>query len=178
MHYFLLDANVLVAYYCKDEPEEIRSRVGDLFAARAQGKAFLYVPNFCVAEVLKAFAKKCWQEKIYDASDFGEFRRTFLADVVDSKVLYSYELSRRHIKMTDRILERAAKLSFRTGSPPSALDLLIIAMGTDLSQVHGSANLHIVTAERPIFDVCQQGDDLPKVLHVGEREIPDILLRG
>lgn len=180
MRYFLLDANVLVAYYCKaDEDGALRRRAADLVAARADGEAFLYVPNFCVAETLRAFAKKCWQEKLFgnthqDAREaFDSFRKALLDDVVDGKILYSYELSRRHIKLTDRIYELSSRLSFRSGSVPSTFDVLLIAMGCDLMRIHGEDNLFIVTAERPIVDVCFEArKELPQAINLAERDAP------
>ena len=178
MRYFLLDANVLVSYYCPGDNDRVRGRVAPLFAARAAGKVFLYVPNFCVAEVLRAFAKKCWGDKLYADPDeaFSKFRTAFLEDVVASKQLYSYELSRRHVKMTDQILEASASMSYRAGSAPSAFDVLLIAMGFDLANIHGHSQLLIVTAERPIYDVCRGNKAFPKAINLIEQELPREML--
>ena len=173
MRYFLLDANVLVSYYCPEDNDRVRGRAAPLFASKAAGKSFLYVPNFCVAEVLRAFAKKCWGDRLYGdpAEAFSKFRTAFLEDVVESKQLYSYELSRRHVKMTDEILEASASMSYRTGAAPSAFDVLLIAMGIDLANIHGS-QLVIVTAERPIYDVCRGNKKFPKAINLNEHDLP------
>ncbi|PIP82095.1 MAG: hypothetical protein CO113_11785 [Elusimicrobia bacterium CG_4_9_14_3_um_filter_62_55] len=184
MHYFLLDANVLVPYYCDDgEDRSVRRRIGELMACCAAKKVFLFVPNFCVAEVLKAFAKKCWQEKIYGgrASDareaFDKFREAFLDDVVDSKLLYSYELSRRHIRRSDEIYEAAAKHSFREGAFPSAFDVLIVSMGMNLARIHGPKGLTIITADRPIYDIYRTDVKFfPHTINILETDIPKDLL--
>ena len=174
MRYFLLDANVLVSYYCPGDNDRVRGRVAPLFASKAAGKSFLYVPNFCVAEVLRAFAKKCWGEKLYADADeaFSKFRTAFLTDAVESKQLYSYELSRRHVRMTDGILEKSASMSYRTGSAPSAFDVLLIAMGCDLVNIHGRDEITIITSERPIYDVCRGNKDFPVAVNLNEQDFP------
>jgi hypothetical protein len=149
-------------------------------AAKAAGRAFLYVPNFCIAEAMCAFAKKCWQEKLYGTGSgarnaFNEFRDALLEHVVSSKILYSFELSRRHLILAHNVYERAATISssLRSGKPLSTLDVLMISMGLDLMNVHGKDNLYLVTAERPIYDVCcANRADFPRALNVLEQDIP------
>ena len=80
MQHLLLDSNVLVAALCQDEDASTRQRAQELLILEAQGLAFLYVPDFCVAEVLKAFAKKCWLGRLMDPPKGS---------------LYTFELSRR-----------------------------------------------------------------------------------
>ena len=176
MKYFLLDANTLVSYYCKDEPEEIRKRVGKLFARHAGGEAFLYVPNFCVVEVLRSIAKKCWTEEKFGGDPDDAFRShqdNFLKDIRNAKIFYSYELTRRHILLSDNIYKTAATISLRQGRNPRAFDLLIIAMGLDLMKIHGRERFYIVTTDPPLADVCgKQGNDLPQVLNIAVRDIP------
>lgn len=181
MNYFLLDANVLVAYYCQDEPASVRNQARSLFFAQSQGKAFLYVPNFCVAEVLRAFAKKCWSEQLYGKGaeadqSFEAFKKAFLDDVIGSKLLYSYELSRRHLILAHQVYEGAAKLSFRKGSPPSAFDTLLIAMGLDLQRIHSRERFYVVTTDGPVFDVCQASTEMPQAINICRTAIPLNLL--
>ncbi len=142
MRYLLLDANVLVPYYVIEDPL-LQQRVSDLLADRSKGRAFLFLPNICVPEVLKAIAKKCFQEKLYGNSQ-TEARSAF-----------------------ERIR------SFRTGRQPSAIDVMIVAMGLDLVNIHGRENFCLVTAERPLFDLCSEAKErLPPVFHLGERDSP------
>lgn len=178
MRYFLLDANVVVPQYV-DEGPELDRRVHHLFATRSSGEAFLFVPNICVPEVLKAFAKKCFQDRLFGdsaaeaRSAFENLRREFLNDIVGSRVLYSFELSRRHILLTDAVYESAASRSFRKGSQPNAVDLMIVAMGMDLVSYLGREDFTVVTAERPLFDLCSADPErLPPVFHLGERDLP------
>ena len=175
MKYLLLDANVLVAAYCKDENSLTRRRAQWLLAFGLEGEAFFYVPNFCIAEVLKAFARKCWEEKL-----FGEPRAAYLGlrdpflsrleESSDAK-LYSYGLTERHIRLSEELNETAATISYRNGQFPSAFDLLLLGMGRDLARVHGE-DFAIVTAERPITDIAAKDRSLPEVLNISEREIP------
>jgi len=174
LRYFLLDANVLVAYYCADESSSFsREGVVDLFTSQMGGTTFLYLPNFCVVEILKAFAKKSWAENKFGKGTeadhaFSKLKATFLTDVVNSKILYSYELSRRHILLADKIYERASKISYRSGSPPSSIDVLIIAMGLDLSRIHGQDNFWIVTADDSVTDICLDNKkEMPQVVNLG-----------
>ena len=179
LRYFLLDASALVSYYCGDEPGEIRARVAELFARHSEGAAFLYVPNFCVTEVLRSMAKKCWTEKKGDPdpdSAFHTFKETFLTDIRNAKILYSYELTRRHILLSDEIYKTAATMSTRQGHNPGAFDLLIIAMGLDLAQIHGQDNLYIVTADAGLADVCNKDTkSFPKAFNIAKSNLPKSL---
>lgn len=184
MKYFLLDASALVAYYAKDEPGPVKGRVRYLFAAQADEQAFLYVPNFCVAEILGAFAKKCWGEEKFGSgveadNAFEEYKKAILDDIIDSKILYSYELSRRHIKGCDKIYRLARTISFRKGDSPSAFDILVVSMAFDLCRIHGDDNFRLIAAERPIHDICSAGRaaGFPKSICIKEGDVPKSFLK-
>ena len=125
-----------------------------------------------------AFAKKCWQEKLYGTGSgardaFNKFQEALLGDIVSSKILYSFELSRRHLLLAHKVYEQAATISLRTGNPLGGLDILIVSMALDLMNIHGKDNFYLVTAERPIFDVCRAyRTEFPHVVNILEQDIP------
>ena len=54
-----------------------------------------------------------------------------------------------------------------------------MAMGIDLANIHGQDRLVIVTAERPIYDVCQKnkGKGFPAAINLHENDFPRSMFR-
>ena len=97
--------------------------------------------------------------------------------MVNSKILYSYELSRRHLLLAHEVYNVAFKMSYRDGSPLSAFDVLLLSMGLDLSRVHGYKNLWVVTTEGAITDVCEGNKGImPQVINLANKDIPKSLI--
>lgn len=173
MRHYLVDANVLVALYVDEGGRASREAV-DFVALRGEGRAFLYVPDIVIIEVLKAFARKCFVEgpsrhsRTSAQAAYEKLREAFLEDFRGSRVLYRYELAQRHVDSAEALCEAAVTHRFRSGAPPSAIDLLILSMGMDLAHVHGRDDFAILTAERPLYDLCAAGGGrLPRAVHLG-----------
>lgn len=178
MRYFLMDANVLVALYSAEETK-VRRRAAELVMLAAERRAFLYVPDVAIVEILRAFARKCFAEGAagHTAASaraaYSKMRDAFLGDLGSRQLLYRYELSSRHVDSAEELCEAAVSRRYRSGSTPNALDLVILAMSRELEHIHGRDDFALVTAERPLYDLCAEaGSRLPRAIHIGERDFP------
>lgn len=109
MSYFLLDANVVAAYYLarthKSARVSQRSRI--LIEAVRSGaeNPFFYIPNFCIAEVFSVFMKYRfghWNRHLKGMSTiqgktYTCLRSQFQDDIHNARLFYHYELSRYHV---------------------------------------------------------------------------------
>ncbi len=61
--HFLIDASALVPFFLKATGPDTKAKVSivKLLGLRAESLAWLHIPNFCMAECSKAFAKVAFQ---------------------------------------------------------------------------------------------------------------------
>jgi hypothetical protein len=171
--YYLLDASVLVHLYVPDE--QIIPQIDHLLEQRGLQKAFLYVPNFCVAETFNSIARKHYREGVLDAATYRKCKEAFANDIHNGQLLYHHELNRYHILNADYVIpfehlfpsERADGTERRL----STFDVLIIAMGMELMRITGGAT-YVVTCDKRIAEVI----DILRKLRKEERhrfDVPD-----
>jgi hypothetical protein len=135
--YYLLDASVLVHLYVPDE--QIIPQIDHLLEQRGLQKAFLYVPNFCVAETFNSIARKHYREGALSEATYRKCKEAFAHDIHNGQLFYHHELNRYHILNADYIIpfehlfpsERADGTERRL----STFDVLIIAMGMELTRI-------------------------------------------
>lgn len=114
--YILLDANVTAGYYLPHTLEYLKaaSRVENLFdSVRSKGSDhFLYLPNFCVAEVFSVFAKHSygnWNQQVkkkggqIDSRVYESICKQFEKDIHNGKLIYHLELSRYYVLAIDLV---------------------------------------------------------------------------
>lgn len=181
MRHFLLDASVLVDCITKSlEPKAVRVRaaVTKLFALRHAKKARLYVPNVCMAECSKAFARSAYEALPPDkAGDAYRIHVDALLELVSSRrtgTVSSMDLAREDLEDIEDIFkfEHSLPRRDRAGSL-SGLDAIIIAMGRRLVRRFGDDDVMIVTAEKDIVTVCQKfRPDLPAAAYA-QAPVPD-----
>lgn len=125
--------------------------------------AALQIPNICMAECAKTFAKFSLQEKLYgdgqDAVDaFRSLREALLRDVSKDRIINSYELARRHFEDIEEIFIRDHQMPVPRGRGDwlSSHDALIISMATEFARKHYDSldRVVIVTCDRRIADFC------------------------
>ncbi len=92
--YFLFDASAASHYYIDFDP--YKDILTILFAKRAEGKAFFYLPTFCVAETFNIFAKYHYRRMTIDGDTYRKAFDTFAEHIHDRKVFYCYDLNRYH----------------------------------------------------------------------------------
>ena len=175
--YLLVDANIAAGYYLPRSlwSKRARERARIVFDSVRSGGSdhFLYIPNFCIAEVFSVFAKHSfgrWNRQIkkkgtIDTRVYKSLVKQFGADIHNGSFLYQYELSRYHILGIDLVapVDHYYQISRGTGrshAPAGTFDHLIISMGIQLAHVHGADNVAIVTADKrlvKILEKCRQG---------------------
>ena len=176
--YCLFDANVVAAYYCPKTTRSIRvweSARALIESVRSGGsKHFLYIPNFCIAEVFNVFMKYAYSRwnrhtatSRIDRRVHRSVQKQFQDDIHNASLFYHYELSRYHvlainlIAPIDHHYKMARKRRRGAGhSPAGTFDQLIIAMGMHLVKIHGSGNVVIITSDdrlAKIIERCRAG---------------------
>ncbi|MBN1916971.1 MAG: hypothetical protein JW889_03595 [Verrucomicrobia bacterium] len=147
---------------------------------------FLYIPNFCIAEVFGVFAKYAfcrWSMKgTIDGRVYESLRSQFQKDIHNAALLYHYELARYHVLAIGMVapidyyfqVTRRRKTKSKP-KPAGAFDQLIVAMGIHLTKIHGPGNVVIITADHRLSKVVERCRKLVsasawKKLHLDEVE--------
>jgi hypothetical protein len=135
--YYLFDASALHHVYVPDE--KLIARLDHFIEQRGLGRAFLFVPNFCVAEVFNSLARKHYRQHELTPDQYRLCKDEFRRDIHNGLLFYHYELNRYHVLNTDYIvpLEHLFETQRPKGTKKgeewrlSTLDLLIIGMGIE-----------------------------------------------
>ena len=133
MKYYLIDTSAFVYSI-----ENLGKTKIDFFSEKALNKAFLYLPQFCVTEVLNTFARCFFQKKSIPTEEiYKEWCVNFLDAIRNRKLIYVYDLHRYHNLNTDPIIIKEHTTPL-TGKERylSSFDILIIAMAMELSKIH------------------------------------------
>lgn len=166
---YFLDASALVHKYSgltDTESRRVRTRLADLFAmaAKSSKSADLQIPNICMAECAKTFAKFCFDGEVYGDGEragqaFDRLREALLRDVTRDRVIKSYELKRAHFENIERIFTADYRLPppRNSGQHLSSHDALIISMATEFANSHHEAlnEVVIVTCDRRIAEFAK-----------------------
>lgn len=165
---YFLDASALVHKYSglnDAESKRIRGRLANLFALSASSpkKAALQIPNICMAECAKTFAKLALQKELYGEGElavhaFRRLRDALLRDVSKDRIINSYELKRHHFEDIEEIFVRDHRMPNPRGMGLwlSSHDALIISMATEFAQKNHNAvgDVVIVTCDRRLAEFC------------------------
>ena len=150
MLYYLLDSSAYVkAIIDKDKPSKFKHNFID---EAKNGNAFLYMPQFCVAEVLNVFAKLyiAPESKSESITEFQykELCKLFRSQICYRYTIYIYDLHRYHNLCVDKLYLNELSANLRKkdkervdGDPfkkrfVGGLDLLIIAMSYELRKTY------------------------------------------
>lgn len=171
--YLLLDANIAAAYYLPRsiDSKKARSRIENLLNSIRSGgtKHFLYIPNFCVAEVFSVFAKHAFgrlnphvkNKGTIDKRVYASLCKQFARDIHNGRFFYHYELSRYHILGIDLVapIDHYYKISKgfeKRHIPAGTFDHLIISMGIHLAHIHGSNEVCIVSTDDRLIKILEK----------------------
>lgn len=151
-----------------------------LIKLREDAKADLYVPNFCMAECAKAFAREL-SHKTQDPETFhGQLHkyRDLLLETVSRKrkgIIQSIGLKRKHLEGIEDVFTAEQKTDRRSdGDGLSGLDALIISIGRFQAEVYGHDNVWIVTLDEWLATVCNRSDgEFPRAIYAMKQAIPD-----
>ncbi len=181
--HFLIDASALVPFFLPEassEGHKARAAIAKLLSLREDGRAFLHVPNFCMAECSKAFAAVIYKRTKSQEKALGEYRalvETLLDTVSRSRkgLIQSHELTRKHLVDIEDIFHAQWSLKPRhMDKLLSGLDALILSVGRSLHKTYGPDNVRVVTADQWMATVCNQNQNfLPKAIYVYSDPIPD-----
>lgn len=182
MRHYLFDASALVDFvFTTREPKALRVRaeVGKLFEQHNRGKARLYVPNVCLAECSKAFARAAYESCPEDAADdvYRGHVDTLLRTLSSRQkgAIRSLMVGREHLENIEDIFRLEYRLPIRDRARHlSGVDAIVIAMGRALARQHGDARVVIVTAEKWMAEVCGKNRPaLPAAVYAAEKPVPD-----
>jgi hypothetical protein len=171
--YFLIDANIAAGYYLPRSLRSIkaRNRIEKILNyIRSNNKDnFIYIPNFCIAETFSVFTKNSFglwnkqlkNKKALDSRVYESLVNSFQKDVHNGSFFYHYELNRYHILNTNLVspVDHHYKISQSRKykiSPAGTFDHLIISMGIELSYIHGSENVCILSTDKRLIDVLKR----------------------
>lgn len=178
--HYVIDASALVPVFYPEKPGDraARNSVFTLLEECAKGRAFLHIPDFCMAECSKALARMAFgRHRDYsDARD--EYRQKIdgLLDIVSSSrrgVARRMSLKRRHLVDIEDIFLMEYALAPRERNRLSGLDALIIAMAKLHGAHFGTDRVFIVTADAWLATVCNANrPDLPRAIDTLRDPIP------
>lgn len=179
----LLDANIVAGYYLPRSLNSLRARsrirmLLDSVRSRSSSH-FLYVPNFSIAEAFGVFAKHSfgkWNPHLkhkgtIDTRVYSSMCKQFSADIHNGALFTQYELSRYHILGVDLVapIDHYYQITRKKGRrhvPAGAFDQLIVSMGIQLTHIHGSGNVAIVTTDdrlTRLVEKCRSGIKAPVI---------------
>jgi hypothetical protein len=171
MQYFLLDANVVAGYYLPRSlnSKKARENIRLIFNyVRAKpDDFFLYMPNFCVAEVFSVLMKHSfgtWNQQVregtIDTRVYTSLVRQFQKDIHNGRFIYHYELSRYHILGINLVAPIDHYYKISRGKkrivPMGTFDHLIISMGIHLAYIHGRDNVCILSTDDRLTDILMK----------------------
>jgi len=165
LRYYLLDASALVLLY-----QHANHRLDLILIEKAKGRAFLYVPQFCVAEVFNTFHRLHWRDKEIDDELFDRYVDEFENHIANRKVMYCYDLHRYHNLGIHPICKSEHTIPYGEGEKSlSTFDILIISMGLELMKIHSGHPLSIVTSDHRIARICRENKDFPNIIFVTDK---------
>lgn len=152
MKYYLIDASAFV-YAVENEGN---TKI-DFFMEKAGNKAFLYIPQFCIAEVLNTYARFFFKDKKIGSDTYTKWRGAFLKAVHNRRIFYVYDLHRYHNLNADAIYKIEHKIALGPKEGPlSAFDILIIAMGMELKRIHIADEVIILTRDGRLLKIANK----------------------
>jgi hypothetical protein len=179
--YYLLDASAVAHIYVADD--DLTPKLDHFIEQKGLGRAFLMVPNFCIAETFNTLAKLHYRSASLDDEQYRLCREAFTQDIHNGQLLYHYELNRYHVLYIDHILP--FEHLFETQRPKgmkkgaewtlSTFDMLIISVGIELARMTGNSTY--IPHLRPPPAQDQPGLDPPHARATGRArntQLPEI----
>jgi hypothetical protein len=153
--YYLLDTSALRYLYVPQG--DITERLDHILEQRALDEAFLFIPNFCVAEMFNTLARLHFRDKELNESEYRYCKDAFSRDIHNGMLFYHYELNRYHVLDVDHVIpfEHLFQPSYKGKERIlSTFDVLIVTMGMELARITGG-KCHIMTCDRRIAQIAK-----------------------
>lgn len=146
MRYYLVDASAFVYAI-----EQYGNTKLDFFEEKAQGSAFIYLPQFCVTEVFNTFGK-CFYKRIrgkqYTKQQYQNSCKFFQNAIRNRATVYVYDLHRYHNIRADSIIPVEHTTPYAGKERYlSAFDILIISMTLELMEIHKDSEVCLLTRD-------------------------------
>jgi hypothetical protein len=176
--YYLLDTSAALHHYIPDK--KITPQLDHIIEQHGLGKAFIFIPQFCVSELFNAFSrlyyrkKETYPQEYQEAylkdfkslpqNDYDRVCHNFKEDIKFGRLFYNYELSRYHIFNADHVITYEHQVDLVRFNPKtkkeepwfmSTFDILIIAMGIELARIHGENKTYILTCDKRIKKIAE-----------------------
>jgi predicted nucleic acid-binding protein len=152
---YLFDASAIVPFY-RHNPE-LEPKVNHLVNQHEMGRATLFMPNFCIAEVFNTFAKLNFRSQEIKKEEYDQMKNKFRSDIRRGRMFYEYPLHIYHIYNVDFIspFEHQLFIGKNKNEFLSTLDILIIGMGIELVNLYGNDNFRIITCDKRLAKICE-----------------------
>lgn len=181
-NFHLVDASFLANKYIsiKNVPDRYKNHIPRIESCKEwweiieeqikKKKAIVYIPDICVAEVIKVFAKKYYQEKWLSYPQYKSCIKKFIKDIrTTHKELKS---KNRHIKYHDISTSRDILISVERFNrifnskgyhQVSVPDLIIVATAKYLIDFYNIPykNLHILTLDKDLKQGSNKITEIP-----------------
>ena len=158
---YLFDASAVVEAYLPSSPQAART-LNAIFSQReALHQAVFFIPTFCIVEVFNAFARHHFDptnpRTRIDRSNYEKLLKRFRRDIRWGRRFYPYDLNRYHILAADEIIPVEHAVARRNERDHlSTYDILVIAIGCELTFLGPRENVFLVTADKRIHTVCAE----------------------
>jgi hypothetical protein len=157
--YYLIDTSAVIHHY-KEDPQ-LTPRIEHIVEQQGLGRAVLFIPNFCIAEVFNTFAKLHFRERSLIGEEYQKCCEQFRHDIHNAKLFYHYELQRYHILNVDYIVPFEHQLLTNQDEYLSTFDIIILAMGIELVRIVGEKDFFIITCDKRIHSIGKSLRGLP-----------------
>lgn len=154
MRAFLFDASAVVKHYHPESPDDRRKLDLILDERLKFQRAGLFVPEFCIVEVFKVFARRRYKEKRWSHDEYLDILKSFREDIHWGRLFYPLPLDRYHVLAADEIMVADYEAYSQGDKDLSVFDILLVAMGSELRFATGG-EVFIVTNDKRIKEVCE-----------------------
>jgi len=207
---YLFDASVVAEFYrpkishrSTSAYKRNRKIINYITKQKTEGKAILFIPSFCIAEVRNVLAKWHFRRRniFKSQKQYETVFGTFVAQVRDRKFFYSYDLNRYHNLNTTLVtkIEHTTNTEFDASGLPigtdertvnaklkkknsedyiskyylSSFDILIIAMGMELKMITGE-EVYLLNYDKRLTLISSKREEFPKPLYWPELRITNL----
>lgn len=155
MQYCLIDTSAFIYAI-----ENLNQTNLDFFTEKASDMAFLYMPQFCFAEVFNAWARFFYRDNRIIGSLYRRWRDAFIRAIHNRNVIYCYDLHRYHNLNSHQIYKIEHTEPYAPGEKAlSSFDILLIAMGIELRRIHKPASVLILTRDKRLCKISNMGTE-------------------
>lgn len=179
--HFIVDASAFVPFFFPDsKPEDRHARavIVDLLKRREAHEVLPHIPDFCMAECSKAFARLAFG-RLRDPDDARNLYRQkvdALLDIVSSTragLIRRLGLTRKHLVDIEEIFLAEYALNPRHGDRLSGHDALIIAMAKHHARHFAAVPVYILTGDAWLAEVCRRNAaELPRAINTYAERLP------